>query len=380
MPDPRAQRRIDGPRGLGWLCPTEEHRSRMLDMGPRVVRARSIAAAAVGLGLLATIGETGWRALVLFAIALVNLATLERRIERAVRPELVVAGSLLLILGLMGANAAMTGGGVSPVLPWLAIPVAVATMRFREVVVWALAGVAAVTALAVGVAGGLQHTVDHPLVLVATLVLLIAVTAACTALMSAELQFRSESVLDPLTGLLNRAGLEARFAELGEQARILGRPMCLIMCDLDHFKRINDVYGHERGDAVLREATYEMRKALRSFELFYRLGGEEFLVVLPGVELPKGIEIAHGLRAALQAGSPGGLGITASFGVSVARGEGIDFLPLCRAADEALYRAKAGGRDSVVGFETTPAGAGDAAAPVEHLPAAAHELLVGARA
>jgi diguanylate cyclase (GGDEF)-like protein len=111
---------------------------------------------------------------------------------------------------------------------------------------------------------------------------------------------------------------------------------------------------------VLREASYEMRKSLRSFELFYRLGGEEFLVLLPGINLPDGVEIAESLRAAVEASRPGGLPVTASFGVSVATGEAIDFVPLYRAADDAMYRAKAEGRNLVVALEVSPAVADDA--------------------
>jgi diguanylate cyclase (GGDEF)-like protein len=352
VPQPGLQRCSDAPHGLGWLCPTEEHRARMLDMGPRVVRARTIA--------LAATGEVGWWALALFAVAIANLGTLEWRIQRAVRPERVVAASLLLILWLLGASAALTGGALSPLLALLVIPVAVAAMRFRAQVVWAITGCAALTALVVAFTGGVQQATEHPLILIAVFVLLIAVTAVTTALMDAELQFRSESVLDPLTGLLNRSGLGARFAEIGEQARLLDRPVCLIMCDLDHFKRVNDDHGHERGDAVLREVSYEMRKSLRSFELFYRLGGEEFLVLLPGINLPQGVEIAESLRAAVAARRPGGLPVTASFGVSVATGEAIDFLPLYGAADDAMYRAKAEGRNLVVALEMSPAVADDA--------------------
>jgi diguanylate cyclase (GGDEF)-like protein len=328
--------------------------------GPACRAGANHRARATGAGTLAATGEVGWWAIALFAVAIANLGTLEWRIRRAKRPERVVAASLLLILWLLGASAALTGGAVSPLLALLVIPVALAAMRFRAQVVWAIASCAALTALVVAFTGGVHQAIDRPLILIAVFVLLIAVTAVTTALMDAELQFRGESILDPLTGLLNRNGLGARFAEVGEQARLLDRPVCLIMCDLDHFKRVNDDYGHERVDAVLREASYEMRKSLRSFELFYRLGGEEFLVLMPGIDLPHGVEIAQSLRAAMEASRPGGVAITASFGVSVATGEDIDFLPLYKAADDAMYRAKADGRNLVVALEMSPAVANDA--------------------
>lgn len=338
-------------RGLGWLSPDAGDRRRMLDMAPRIIRARTIAAGAIGAGVCFAVasGAMPWWCIVLFAVGVANLATLERRIATAQYPEQTVAASLLLCLLLLGGAAALTGGAVSPWLALLVIPVPMTAVRFRAQVVWALAGCAALIACALVFVSGLQRTIDHPLAFIAALTLLMAVTASSTALMDAELQFRSESVLDPLTGLLNRSGLEARFAEVGEQARSTGEPVCLIMCDLDHFKHVNDEHGHECGDAVLRAACEEMRSCLRSFELFYRVGGEEFLVLLPGVSLPSGIEKAETLRAAVQAGRPGGLPVTASFGVTVASGSDIDFHALYKAADGALYRAKSAGRNCVVG-------------------------------
>jgi diguanylate cyclase (GGDEF)-like protein len=354
MPEQRGRPGARAPEDVGWLCPTEQHRARMLDMGPRVVRARTIAAAAVGVGMLATIEHLGWWAFALFAAMLANLATVDWRIDRARRPERVVAGSVLLIIVLTGISAALTGGARSPVLALIVIPVVLSAARFRAQVVWFAAGSAVLVAILVATITGVQQAIDHPLTLIVVLVLLVAVTAAATALADAEQQFRSESVLDPLTGLLNRSGLEARFIEVREQARLLGRPVCLIMCDLDNFKRVNDRHGHERGDAVLREVSYEMRNLLRSFELFYRLGGEEFLILLPGIDLAGGVAIAQNLRAAVDAHRPGGLPVTASFGVSAAVGEEIEFLPLFKAADAALYRAKSGGRNLVVAAGMTP--------------------------
>jgi diguanylate cyclase (GGDEF)-like protein len=288
-------------------------------------------------------------------VAAVNLGTLERRVHRVRRPERVLFATLVSVIVLTGCAAALNGGAVSPVLTWLAIPVAMAAARYRAQVVWVTAGIAGLVALLVAVTDSPQRAIDHPQTLLSVLVLLVAVTTVTTALMDAELQFRGESVLDPLTGLLNRGGLEARFAEVGEQARLLGRPVCLIMCDLDHFKQTNDLHGHEQGDIVLREVSYEMRKSLRSFELFYRIGGEEFLVLLPGIDLRQGTEIAESMRTAVERSRPGGLAVTASLGLAVGTGDRIDFRGLYREADNALYRAKGAGRNMVVASGVEPA-------------------------
>jgi diguanylate cyclase (GGDEF)-like protein len=117
--------------------------------------------------------------------------------------------------------------------------------------------------------------------------------------------------------------------------------------DLDRFKRVNDTYGHARGDAVLRDAAYEIRKSLRSFELVYRIGGEEFLVLLPGVELSEAVEVAERIRQSVAEGRPGELELTVSAGVAADSGGDIRYHDLFSAADAALLDAKRGGRNRV---------------------------------
>src|SRR4051794_39348978 len=352
-PTPATARHPDDVTGTGWLCPTEAHRARMLDMTPRVRRARAIAMGAMGVGLLAASPIVGWMMAPVFAAALVVVGTVDLRARRSLRPERAIVQSLSSMVILTGISAVMTGGPSSPVLPLLVVPVAVASARFRTPVVWAGAAFAAVVAVAVWLTSGWSEAIENPLMLISVLVLIVAVISATTALMDAEFEYRSQSVLDPLTGLLNRGGLESRFVEVAEQARLLDQPVCMVLCDLDHFKTVNDSWGHERGDEVLREVSYEMRKALRSFELFYRVGGEEFLVLLPGVEMAGGINIAEHMRQAVEESRPGGLTMTASFGVSVATAEDIAFLPLFRAADAQLYASKNAGRNRVSAAGTT---------------------------
>jgi diguanylate cyclase (GGDEF)-like protein len=98
-----------------------------------------------------------------------------------------------------------------------------------------------------------------------------------------------------------------------------------------------------------------MRKALRSFELIYRLGGEEFLVVLPGANLEEGLLVAERLRQTIEEVEPGGLKISASFGVSAGDGEGVVYDRLFKTADQALYDAKAAGRNCVMPVAAEPA-------------------------
>jgi diguanylate cyclase (GGDEF)-like protein len=190
--------------------------------------------------------------------------------------------------------------------------------------------------------------IENPTRVASTLALLIGVVAIVAALQDAELRHRDEAVLDPLTGLLNRHALKPRFAEIRQQARIADQPVCLVLCDIDEFKSVNDAHGHDIGDAVLRDVAYEMRKGLRSFELVYRLGGEEFLIVLPGIDLQGGHEVAERIRVAIDEANPGGVPVTISAGVSAAEGDAVRYDELFKTADLALYAAKHGGRNRVV--------------------------------
>jgi diguanylate cyclase (GGDEF)-like protein len=330
-----------------WLCPTEEHRARALEAGDRVRAARTIAAITCGISLVATAPFVSWWFLILFGVVAVVLGTLERRLDTSDRPELVAAQTALLILAVLAIGTALSGGEASPALPWMILPVATSAARFRPQVVIVGAGMTAAVMFGVCVGVDLQGVVDDPTRLISTLTLLIAITAIMSALTEGELEHRDRAVLDPLTGLLNRASLDARVLEIEEQAHLTGGAVSVIVLDLDGFKRVNDTYGHERGDAVLRDAAYEIRKSLRSFELVYRIGGEEFLVLLPGVDLTAALDVAERVRHAVEDARPGDLDLTISAGVAANSGGHIRYDDLFRAADAALLEAKRGGRNRV---------------------------------
>ena len=174
----------------------------------------------------------------------------------------------------------------------------------------------------------------------------------CTAvyvspLVASDVRHRADSTLDQLTGLLNRRALEPRFAEIAEQAALTDQPVSVVLADLDHFKSINDDHGHGVGDAVLRDVAYAMRRALRTFELLYRLGGEEFALLLPGA--------ARGRRGADRREPArrdrGARDRRAARHVLVRRGHRPRRAHRARqprrGADAALYAAKRGGRNRV---------------------------------
>ncbi len=261
---------------------------RVVDANARVRTIRHVGAASIGVALLIAVPWVGWWTLIPFAVAALNLWHIDRRIARSPRPERVSALGILVTVAMLAVGVAISGGPRSPALPWMVLPAAMVAARFRPQVV--IAGLA-ITVLAIfGATLGAapDQTIHHPVSVLATLALLMSIVAIVWALQAAELHHRDEAILDPLTGLLNRHALAPRFNELSQQAELTGQPICLVLCDVNGFKAINDEFGHDRGDAVLRDIAYELRKRLRSFELVYRLGGEEFLIVLPGIDLAGG--------------------------------------------------------------------------------------------
>jgi diguanylate cyclase (GGDEF)-like protein len=331
-----------------WLCPTELDRMRVVEASERVSRARTYIWGVIGLTIFASAPWNGWELLLLFVPAGLNLVLLERMLKRSEHPERWAFGTMTFLMLLFAAGIPLTGGATSASTPLVIIPAAVAPMRFRGVVVVALVAMTAVTLVGVTLGFDASGALADPRLIITTLALLVCVTMANWALVEAEMTQRDAAVLDPLTGLLNRKALDARALELEQQARLTGGSVALVACDVDRFKSVNDTHGHDRGDAVLQAVAYEMRKSLRSFELIYRLGGEEFLVVLPGIDLHDAVVVAERLRRTVERAELSGLKITASFGVSAASGDDLVYERLYKSADEALYEAKDAGRNRVV--------------------------------
>ncbi len=182
-------------------------------------------------------------------------------------------------------------------------------------------------------------------------------------LVAAREALRELAMHDALTGLWNRAAIAQTLDTELMRVRREGTSLGVVMFDLDHFKSINDCYGHPAGDAVLREAARTVRNIIRSYDSAARCGGEEFLVVLPGCDEVTAVSHAERIRKALSrvivTVDQRELQFTASFGVAVANREAdIDSSRLIELADAALYRAKRGGRNRVE-LGDTGAGAAD---------------------
>ena len=340
-----------------WLCPEPGDRERLLDMDWRLRKARSVAMAFLAVGLLASGPWIGWAPIGILLCVAVLWGVLERQVPHVQKPEWLLAGGWLMSASAIAAGVLLTGGAHSPAKSWLLVPALSLPARFNRRGLYA-GTVICIGLLALVTIGADPHEVAKaPQLFIFPCALIGAAMAISMALRNAELQHRSEAVIDQLTGMLNRKALEQRTVELELQSRITGQPVGLIVCDIDRFKSVNDEYGHAIGDAVLKDVAYRIRKELRAYDLAYRLGGEEFVILVPGGSLATVHELAERLRVVVEAEPIEGVAITASFGVAASGGGGLNFEGLFEEADQALYRAKSGGRNrvSTAGTHSVPA-------------------------
>jgi two-component system, cell cycle response regulator len=162
------------------------------------------------------------------------------------------------------------------------------------------------------------------------------------------------AITDGLTGLYNRRYMESHLVTLIEQATARGKPLTVLVIDIDYFKSINDTHGHDAGDDALREFAIRLRKSIRGIDLACRYGGEEFVVVMPETDMAVATMVAERLRRRIatdpfpiQQGA-GTVDVTISVGIAALGGSGDSAANLLKRADQALYRAKRDGRNRVV--------------------------------
>ena len=318
-------------------------------MEERIKPVRRIAMAILAIALVAGAPWIGWWTLIPLAGAAGFFLAADVRLPNSDRPEYLMFGAWVGSEVMIAGAVALTGGPQVATLSWLAIPVVTLSARFSLRGV--LTGVAIAIALLFAVAFGRDAgaVIDTPPLVLAPLALILAVAVLSMALMESDMHHRGEAVIDALTGMLNRKALMNRVGELSQQSKVSGEPIGLILGDLDRFKEVNDSQGHAAGDAALTDVAYLLRKRLRAFDLAYRIGGEEFLVLLPGADTRECARIAEDLRKAVAAETVGdGTSLTISFGVAAsARGAGFEYDAVFAAADEALYEAKSDGRNRV---------------------------------
>jgi diguanylate cyclase (GGDEF)-like protein len=332
-----------------WLCPRGFDRERMLDMDQRVRPVRQRAAVIMTLAILAAGPWLGWWPLAFVVCILSCFSAADRLMPKLRRPEYLMFGAWVGSAIVIAVAVALSGGAGASALSLMAIPVITLSSRFsmRGVIVGVLISELLTLLVALLVDAGPVRA--NPVLLIIPVALVLCASVLTTPLMRSDIEHRSDAVIDELTGLLNRTALTARVAELEQQSVLTGEPVGLIVCDIDHFKSINDSLGHAGGDIILSDAAYLLRKHLRAFDLVYRIGGEEFLVLLPGSNLAVSAGLADKLHAAVSDSSfDNGARITMSLGVSASGESGaFDYQSVFAAADLALYEAKRSGRDRV---------------------------------
>ena len=162
------------------------------------------------------------------------------------------------------------------------------------------------------------------------------------------------AITDALTGLFNRRYMENHLATLIEQAGARGKPLTVMVLDIDFFKSINDTHGHDAGDDVLRDFALRIKRSIRGIDLACRIGGEEFVIVMPETDMAVAATVAERLRRRIAAEPfPINQGqrtipVTLSIGIAALRGQNDNAASLLKRADQALYQAKRDGRNRVV--------------------------------
>jgi len=168
-------------------------------------------------------------------------------------------------------------------------------------------------------------------------------------------KLRTQSLRDPLTGLYNRRYMEDALERYLSMAERNGSPTSVVMIDLDHFKVLNDTFGHAKGDAVLRDVAVQLVGALRPADVVSRYGGEELLVIMPACSLDDAMLKAEVLRARIESlGAVHGAQISASMGVACVPESSTGLNDVVAMADSALYSAKQAGRNCVVPAKRRP--------------------------
>ncbi len=211
-----------------------------------------------------------------------------------------------------------------------------------------------VKALEIGINDILPRPID-PQELSARVQTQISASATPTICARASIHSLELAVTDQLTGLHNRRYMSGQLDSLVKRAALGGDPVAALLIDIDHFKKINDGFGHDVGDEVLREFALRLASNVRAIDLPCRYGGEEFAVIMPDTQLADALRIAERIRMHVS-GSPfrvahGSelLTVTISIGVSATNGPDDPPEALMKRADEAVYEAKKSGRNAVVG-------------------------------
>jgi diguanylate cyclase (GGDEF)-like protein len=339
--------RVGRPGGF-ILCRDDAERGRLLDLSCRLRSSERNALILFLVAAAVAVPSFGWAAVLPVLPGIVLLWATQRRIERFRRPEVVLLGCLTSVQIGIAVSLAIASGPRIYLLPLMIMPVLLVSAIFPVRVAASFVAFSAVLMLVVALGFDLAVVRELPFALVYPLAIMVCGAGIEMVVAALDTRTRSSATLDPLTGLPNRAALHARVAELEYQASANGRPVALIVGDPDRFKSINDRRGHKVGDAVLREISARIRTALGAGSTGYRLGGEEFVILVADADVGAAAAWAERVRQAVSGRAIEGLQVHMSFGVAASTaGRPFVFSNLFGEADRALYEAKRGGGNRV---------------------------------
>jgi diguanylate cyclase (GGDEF)-like protein len=267
-----------------------------------------------------------------FELLALSLITTDRRLPRHVRLNRVGSLAIVTTTFLIGAAIATTGGPRSPYIPYMVLPAGMIAARFSWRVVIATLGLTMAVTL-VATIGAYSHVgPGEPPSLIIKLLLIVAIVAIVWGLRAGKLLHSDESIIDPVTGLLNPNGLLLRFDQISQLVNLTGEPVSLIACDIRYFKTIDSRRGRSPDNTVLHDFARITREVIGSYQLVYRLWGGTIAIVLPGTEVQSAIRVAQQLRDAVGKMRVGNGLVGISVGISAAHGNLVDFDGLLDAA------------------------------------------------
>jgi len=317
--------------------------------GPKVARGMNLGLVVGGLIGIPWLGPVPVVLAVLAAVLLDPSVRRRGSLPIATRGhELGLMWESLFGMVLVGFAISLASEDALYLLPFIAIPAFPSMVAYRSLGAIIVGVIGSLIVLATGLIAAPDLVIENPLIVSLPMGFLGVLTVVGMALVSSTMEHAAAANIDPLTGALNRGALEARVAEFALADAASYEPVTLIVADLDHFKAINDTYGHDAGDEVLVDVARRLQQELRLVDVLYRVGGEEFVVLLPRTTGSEAQQIAERLREVISERPCGGRPLTVSLGLASSDAPGFDYAPAFDRADAALLQAKEHGRNRVV--------------------------------
>jgi diguanylate cyclase (GGDEF)-like protein len=330
-----------------WLCPDPSDRARTIAVDDRLARLVNYGLNAVVTVVLAA--RYGWWTMIPVSCVIASAELFLLLARNRPHAELWQFASQASTLPWMGLVAALEGGARSPYLFFTVVSSPFFAVRFGLRGGLLGTAISSVVVIASSAAGSGSDVFDFPDAMMMTLLLQWSIAVTIITLVRDERRSREGARRDHLTGLLNRRALDEELDVLVSLAKRSDRWLAAMYIDVDHFKTLNDRFGHRVGDTTLAKVGEVLRERMRVSDRCIRAGGDEFIVLLPDTGPSDAATLGERVRTALMSELllPDGSAVTVSVGIAALRGPELDGSTLLHEADLALYSAKANGRNAV---------------------------------